>query len=119
MRRAERGQQWPASDLTAFVGLPAPDLLGNAVREMTPTERRLRARIAALALHASGGTNTAPARARFLERFEREVDPERALPEQERQRRAEWARRLYFARLALASAQARGSSRVGKGMTAD
>jgi hypothetical protein len=50
---------------------------------------------------------TAPARAAFLDRFEREVDPECTLPPAERVRRAEHARAAYFIRLALKSAQSR------------
>lgn len=50
---------------------------------------------------------TAPARAAFLERFEREVDPGGLLSPPDRARRAEHARKAYFARLALASAKAR------------
>ena len=68
---------------------------------MTPAQRSIRARIGALSLHAQGGTNTAPARAAFDRRFLDEVDPERVLPESERQRRAELARKAYFSRLAL------------------
>ena len=74
---------------------------------LDPTVRTLRARVAALSLHAQGGTNTGPARAAFLDRFAREVDSDGVLPEAERQRRAEYARRAYFSRLALRSAQAR------------
>ena len=40
-------------------------------------------------------------RAGFNARFEREVDPDGILPEQERALRAESARRAYFAGLAL------------------
>lgn len=50
---------------------------------------------------------TAPARTAFLARFEAEVDPEGILSPAERERRAGWARRAYFTRLALASAKAR------------
>jgi hypothetical protein len=50
---------------------------------------------------------TAKARATFLRRFEDEVDPDRELPEPERLRRAEAARKAYFTKLALKSAQAR------------
>lgn len=50
---------------------------------------------------------TAPGRAAFLERFEHEVDPDRILDPAERARRAEHARKAYFKRLALKSAQAR------------
>ena len=42
-----------------------------------------------------------------MARFEREVDPEGALPEVERKRRADHARKAHMARLALRSAQAR------------
>lgn len=74
---------------------------------MTSTERTLRGRIGALAMHSMGLTNTAPARAKFLSRFEREVDPNGVLPEAERQKRAATARKAYFSRLALKSAKAR------------
>jgi hypothetical protein len=50
---------------------------------------------------------TAKARTTFLRRFEDEVDPDRKLPEPERLRRAEAARKAYFVKLALRSAQAR------------
>jgi hypothetical protein len=73
----------------------------------TPEERTLNARLAAHALHAQGGTNTEPARKAFLERFEKEVDPEGKLDPVERTRRAEHARKAYFLRLALKSAKAR------------
>jgi hypothetical protein len=52
-------------------------------------------------------TNTAPARAAFLARFEAEVDPEGILPPEERARRAEFARKAYFAGMAFKSAKAR------------
>lgn len=82
----------------------------------TPARRALRARMAAHQLHAGiadPAAHTAPARAAFLARFEREVDPDGTLEPAERARRAEHARRAYFLRLALASAQARGSRRAG------
>lgn len=50
---------------------------------------------------------TAPGRRAFLDRFERLVDPAGELPEAERAKRAENARKAYFQRLALKSAQAR------------
>ena len=76
---------------------------------LTPSERSLRARLAAFTLHSQtdGREHTAAARQAFLSRFEREVDPECALPLVERQRRATAARRAYFSRLALRSAQSR------------
>jgi hypothetical protein len=71
--------------------------------------RTLRGRIGAYAVHAKYDSRelTKSARAAFLRRFEDEVDPDRTLPEAERVRRAEMARKRYFAALALASAKAR------------
>ena len=60
-------------------------------------------RIGAYALHArhDSKATTAAARATFLEKFEREVDPDGVLPPEERARRATYARKLYFSRLSL------------------
>ena len=76
---------------------------------MNPAERVLRARLAAYALHTKydARETTAAARAAFMDRFEREVDPEGQLSVEERRRRATAARKAYFTRLALRSAQAR------------
>lgn len=82
--------------------------------ERKRTERILQARIAAHALHAKvadPSAHTAPARAVFLSRFEREVDPEGLLDPQERARRAEHAKKAYFLKLALASSLARKKGR--------
>ena len=75
----------------------------------SPAERSLRARLAAHTLHArrEARQTTATARAGFLARFEREVDPDSALDPSERRRRAEHARRAYFIRLSLAAVQAK------------
>jgi len=80
-----------------------------APSNLTPAERSLRGRLGAHKLHATHDSRelTKNARAAFLERFEHEVDPDRQLPELERQRRAEHARKAYFTRLALASVRAR------------
>ena len=51
-----------------------------------------------------------PSGAAFLARFELQVDPDRTLPESERLRRAEAARKAYFHRLAAKSAAARRGS---------
>jgi hypothetical protein len=72
--------------------------------------------MAAHLLHAAipdAAAHTAPARAAFLARFEREVDPDGTLDPGERTRRAEHARKAYFLRLALASAHAREARRAG------
>jgi len=50
---------------------------------------------------------------RFWSRFEDEVDPGGILSAGERQRRAEAARKAYFARMALKSAKARAKKRRG------
>lgn len=73
------------------------------------TAAQQRSRIGGLRTAALHDTRelTAPARAAFLARFEDEVDPDRRLPEDERQRRATAARRAYFSALALRSVQAR------------
>lgn len=76
---------------------------------LTPEEAALRGRIGAYRLHATHDPKetTAKARQTFLAKFEREVDPDSTLPEAERKRRAEYARKAHFARLAYASARAR------------
>jgi hypothetical protein len=50
---------------------------------------------------------TAPARRAMLEKFERAVDPDGKLTPAERAKRAEFARKAHFQRLALKSAKAR------------
>jgi hypothetical protein len=50
---------------------------------------------------------TEPGRKSFLARFEREVDPDGVLPDAERLRRAEHARKAYMLKLAMASAARR------------
>lgn len=75
-----------------------------------PAERFMAASIAAntrWAAEPDRGAATSPARAAFNARFDDEVDPARRLPAGERARRAESARRAYFMKLALKSAQAR------------
>ncbi len=84
---------------------------------MKPSERSLRARMAAHTLHSKYDSReiTAPARAAFAKKFEDEVDPQRLLPEAERQRRADQARKAHYTRMAYKSAQSRRAhSPVGK-----
>ena len=72
-------------------------------------EASMRGRIGAHSLHAryDPRKTTAAARAAFLDRFEREADPDGVLDPSERARRARHLRAAYFARLALRSAQVR------------
>lgn len=80
----------------------------------TKAERRLQAQ---LAVHTSwAGTSdpaqrTAPARRALLSRFELEVDPHGVLPEDERLRRADHAKRAHFLRLSLQAVKARREAR--------
>ena len=82
---------------------------GGPTGELSPSQRTMRARLAAHAMHAryDGREITGKARKAFAERFEHEVDPDGVLPIAERQRRAEHAMRAHMTRLALRSAQAR------------
>jgi hypothetical protein len=85
----------------------------------TPEARAMRARIAAYTLHASCNSteHTAPARAASpgsLSYWEREVDPEGMLMDDERRRRAECALKAHMTRLALASAKARARRAGGE-----
>ncbi len=81
---------------------------------LTPRQLSLRGRIGAYTLHATHDPKqtTAKARASFLAKFEREVDPDGVLPEAERLRRAEAAKRAHFARMALKSARKRGRAKA-------
>ncbi len=83
---------------------------------LTPGERVLRARTAAYKSWAQTpdvAARTAPGRAAATKRFEDQVDPDRVLPEAERLRRADAARRSYFASLAFKSARARRARATG------
>jgi hypothetical protein len=76
---------------------------------LTPEQRSALARASAHALHAKVDpvAHTAPARAAFLSRFEREVDPDLELTPAERSRRAEHAKKAYFLKMAVRREQAR------------
>jgi hypothetical protein len=82
----------------------------------TPSERSRRARLGAYTLHSRHDSRktTAKARATFLSRFEREVDPDGILSPEERSRRAEYAKKAYFTRLAQKSARSRRMRAVAR-----
>ena len=82
-------------------------------RPRDPAELRLAGRIGALKLHAMHDPRETTTKARqvFRDSFEREVDPGGVLPDDERVRRADFARRAHYARLARLSALARRSRR--------
>jgi hypothetical protein len=77
---------------------------------LTPSERSLRSRLAAHAMHARNDSRevTAKARETFRNSFYEQTDP--TLPHEERLRRAEHLRKAFYTRLALKSAQARRRS---------
>lgn len=79
----------------------------NSTSALTPEQRRIRARAAAFALHSQGGTNTAPALAARMRRYEDQVDPERVLAPDVRARRANQALRADMARLSLKASRSR------------
>jgi hypothetical protein len=82
--------------------------LPRAADRLSPTERKLRGRIAAHAMHAQHDPRdtTAKARAAFRDSFERQV-PDEITDPAERARRAEHLRQAYYTQLAFRSAKAR------------
>ena len=84
-------------------------------RRFNPAEMAMRGRIGAFVTHSRHDPKetTKAARTAFLARFEDEVDPEHLLPEDERLRRAEAARKAHFSRLAYLSAKARRARKGG------
>jgi hypothetical protein len=93
-----------------WLALDARFLKYQPPNALTPSERVLRARLAAHTSWArtdDRSARTAPARKAALARFEEQVDPEGQLSATERARRAEHAMRAHMTRLALRSAQAR------------
>ncbi len=79
-------------------------------------DRATAGRLGALSQHArhDARETTAAARAAFLDRFEREVDPEGKLDPKERARRAEYARKLYFTKLSEKARAARAKKGRGR-----
>jgi hypothetical protein len=85
------------------------------VTAQDPAERVLIARLGAFERWKQCGDTTAataPARQGLADRFVREVDPQGVLDPAERARRAESARKAFYIRLALKSAQARRARRL-------
>lgn len=76
---------------------------------LTPEQRRLRAQIAANTRWSREDSSVQARRgqAGLTAKFEREVDPDGALPPAERARRVEAARRAHMQTLALKSSRAR------------
>jgi hypothetical protein len=85
--------------------------------ELDTEEMSRRGRLGALKLHATHDPRetTAAARRAFRGRFEKQVDPDGVLPEAERLRRAEYARRDFYTRMAHKSAEARRNRKHSAG----
>lgn len=83
---------------------------------LSAAERTLRARLAANTRWSREDPtlNGARARAGLEAKFLREVDPDGVLPEPERRRRAECARKAHYQRMALASARARRARKASR-----
>jgi len=84
----------------------------------TPTERRLRARLASYESWANTQdrtSRTAPARAAQLARFEKLVDPDETMPPAARAKAAAAALKAHYTRMALISAKARKARKAGSG----
>lgn len=82
----------------------------NRQYRTSPTERALQSRAASHARWAKESDRssaTAPARAGLQARFERQVDPDGVLDPVERTKRAESARKAYYADLTRKSIAAR------------
>jgi len=87
---------------------------------LSPSERRLRAQIAAHEMHArhDARATTAAGRAASARKLDEQllakIDPRQELPPEERARRLDHARRAHFARLALRSAKKRRSGKAAE-----
>lgn len=89
---------------------------------MSPAERFLRSQQAAYtkwAACADRAEATAKARRAAMDRFDHQVDPNRVLAPEVRARRAEFARKAYFAGLARQSAKARRLRRNADALDAE
>jgi hypothetical protein len=89
--------------------------MSSTRKDFDSAEMARRGRLGALTTHSlhDPRETTAPARAAFLKSFEDQVDPHGVLDPEERTRRAEMAKRLYFTRLGQRSAQSRRSGKNG------
>ena len=89
---------------------------------MSAAERSLRSQMAAYTKWQQcedRAEATAKARRAAMDRFDRQVDPDLVLAPEERAKRAEFARKAYFAGLALKSAKARRLRRNADALDAE
>ena len=94
-----------------------PRVLGTP---LTPEQRSQRARIGAYVAQAAHGGHALTEKARAASPsgdiyWARQVDPDGALPEDERARRATAAKKAHYGKLALKSARARSARKLASG----
>ena len=84
---------------------------------MADNDHALWGRIGAYRMHSlhSARDTTRAARAAFMSRFEREVDPDGVLEPEDRAARAEAARKAYMLELAMRSAAVRRKRAANRG----
>ncbi len=87
---------------------------------LSPERARAIGRIGGLTTSATTDSRERirPAQVAFMQRFIDEVDPQRELPATERLRRAEAAKKAYFARLALKRAEVRTAKAAARKVAA-
>lgn len=85
----------------------------RVVLEFDPDEMARRGRLGGLTTHSRHDSReiTKNARAALQDRFVREVDPDLSLPIDERERRAQIARKLYYTRIGQMSGKSRRAQR--------
>lgn len=84
---------------------------------MSAEQRVLRARLAAHVMHSQHDTTETTAAAHaasHVTRYEKLIDPDHVLSEQERARRVESARKAHMTKLALASSRKRAEGKQAK-----
>lgn len=79
---------------------------------LTPEQRTLRARTAALARWAKEPPQMSAAQAGLRAKFEAEADPDGALEPAERKRRGECLRRAHMVRMSLRSSRIRAARKA-------
>lgn len=89
----------------------------NQLQKLSPSQRTLRARVAAHTLHSKVDSkkHTEPARLASpgnIAYWQNDVDPENKLSPRERTRRAESAKKAHFTSLSFKAARARSQKRT-------
>lgn len=105
----------PTIDAKATDSAPTAKDTAPSAEGLTPEQRALRSRLGAHVRWSRCDDRvaaTAPARAAFNDRWERQVDPEGLLDPHERAIRAEHAKKAHFTAMAMKSAKARARKKT-------